>query len=162
MRHRNVWAGGLALGLGLCVAGMALGQDPPPDGGNWFSRLFSRGGTTAARKDEKEPVAPVVAVPTPSKAQVLADYLRRLAVCDELHRIAFENGDTELANRADVLQMRAKDIWVQRTNRAGGMSSFDEERLESHLAPKGASLTPLTAGARNRSGTDQASVEGGK
>jgi hypothetical protein len=159
VRYKKLWATGLALGLCLCVIDIAMGQDPA-GGGNWFTRLFSRSGGPAAHKDEKA-IAPVAASSATLRAQATADFLRRLEVCDRLREAAMETGDAELANRADLLQTRVKDAYVQRLNRAGnGVPTVDEDTLESHLAPKGGSLTPLTAGNRTKGATGQASAEG--
>jgi hypothetical protein len=172
MRHSNVWAGGLALGLGLCVVGIALGQEPDA-GGNWFTRLFSRSTTApaAAKKDEKKDekreekavAAPVPPSPAKTQGQARADLLRRLEVCDKLRQIAADNGDTDLMQKADQLEQRASDAYAQRMNRgSGGTGSLDEDTLQRHLAPKaGASPSPTgwTAAPKTKNGAAQASVE---
>jgi hypothetical protein len=161
MRHRNVWAGGLALGLGLCVVGITLGQEPAGSEGNWFTRLFARPAPRpAARKDAKEPVIVPVVSPRVVRAQAQADYLRRLEICDKLREIAFQNDDSELTHKADQLEQRAKDAFVQRTN-GGAPGSFDEETLKGHFAKTNAPSL-LSGGAKGTTGTGQASAEGRK
>lgn len=161
MRHTIVWAAGLALGLGM--VGLAPGQEPPRSGVGLLDRLFTGNPVTAPartetqelKKDERTaPIAP----PRVSRAQALSDYLRRLEVCDKLRQIADMRGDEELKNRADVLEMRAKDVYVQRTN-PGVAASVDEEMLERKLAPNGRNLTPLSAATGN-AGNGQAFAEG--
>ncbi len=156
MRHRNVWAAGLALGLGMGMVGLALGQEPPRSGPGLLDRLFAGNFTappvqniTRDAKKEDTP-APVVHRPRVSRQQALSDYLRRLDACDRLRQIADMNGDEELRNRAEVLQTRAKDIYVQRTNL--GTANVDEEMLERKLAPNGRNLTPLTTPVGNGTG----------
>jgi hypothetical protein len=141
MRHRNVWAAGLALGLG--VAGLAIGQEPARNGPGLLDRLLTPAASPARgdakKSDTRHDEKPAPAGPRLSRVQALNDYLRRLEVCDRLRQMAELRGDEELRNRADVLEMRAKDVYVQRTN------SVDEEMLERKLAPNGRNLTPLSA-----------------
>jgi hypothetical protein len=159
MRHRNIGAVVLALALTLALVELGRGQQPTSTDGNWFSRLFGRTAPVPEPKEEKT-------VPVVSRAAVLtqakADFLRRLEVCDKLRDIALQNNDSELLNRVEQLQTRAKDAYIQRTNHVGSTSdSFDEQTLARNLAPKGASLTPLTATAGKSSGS-HASAEGGR
>lgn len=166
MRHRNIWAGCLAVSLGLCVAGIALSQEAGGSEGNWFTRLFYHGTPRAwARKEDKKDEEKVIPMAAPSvvRAQAQADYLRRLEICDKLRDIAFQTGDTELMNRANQLEDRAKDAYVQRANREGtNPGSFDEETLDRHLAIKGGALTPAAGSVRSKTGDGQASAEGRK
>jgi hypothetical protein len=166
MRHRNIWAGCLAVSLGLCVVGLALGQEPAASDGNWFTRLFyhgtPRGFAKREEKKDEEKVAPVVA-PTVVRAQAQADFLRRLEVCDKLERIADDTGDMELKQKARQLHDRAWDAYVQRANRDGiAASTFDDETLQRNLAPKDGSLTPLAGAGKSKVSEGQASTEGRK
>jgi hypothetical protein len=159
MRHRNAWAMGLALSLGLCAVGIALGQESAGIGGTWFGRVFGRSSPAAAPKEKEEKVA---AAPSPSavRSQALADLLRRLEVCDRLQEIAFENSDPELKRKADQLEQRAKDLYDQRVNGVSGGPTLDEDSLERSLAAK-SGVTPL-AGSASKLGSGQASAEGRK
>ena len=161
MRHRNVWAAGLALGLGMGGVGVALGQEPPRSGTGILDRLFTASPAAAPRIDAKKETnakpAPAAA-PSVSRAQALNDFYRRLAVCDTLRRIAELHGDEGLKNRVEVLEMRAKDIYVQRTN-PGAMAITDEDVLERRVAPNGRNLTPLSA-TTSKSGGSPAYAEG--
>jgi hypothetical protein len=161
MRHRNVWAAGLALGLGMGVVGLVRGQEPPRSGTGILDRLFTASPVPVVPADAKKetsakplPAAP----PSMSRAQALNDFLRRLAVCDKLGRIAELHGDEALMNTVKVLEMRAKDIYVQRTN-PGAMAITDEDVLERQLAPNGRNLTPLSA-TTSKSGSNPAYAEG--
>jgi hypothetical protein len=163
MRHRNIWAGCLALTVGFCAVGLALGQDPAATDGNWFTRLFYHGTPKAfAKKEEKKeeerdlPVVPHVV----SRKQAQDDYLRRLEVCDKLERIADETGDLELKQKARQLHDRAWDAYVQRANRDGVATTFDEETLQKNLGPKTGSLTPLAGGGTSKASEGLASMEG--
>ena len=166
MRHRNIWAGCLAVSLGLCVVGLALGQDLAATDGNWFTRLFYHGTPKGfARKDEKKDEDKVVqtVAPTVTRKQAEDDYLRRLEVCDKLERIAEETGDMELKQKARQLHDRAWDAYVQRANRNGvATSSFDEESLQKNLAPKTGGLTPIAGAGRGSLTDSQAFAEGRK
>jgi hypothetical protein len=155
MRRKDIWAAGLALGLGLGMADSTFGQDPSASG-SWFTRLFARGSNPApAGKDEEQPrVVPVVS-PATLRAQAEADFLRRLAVCDKLRETALETGDTELASKADLLELRAKDAYVQRINRAGGpVARFDETPPDSHLRTAAGSTSSM-AGSRSNLATSE-------
>jgi hypothetical protein len=160
MCRRNVWAAGLALGLCAGTVGLALGQEPPRSGAGLLDRLFAQATTApVVQKDEKKETKSVPAVPPSTvRSHALADFLRRMAVCDRLREIAEEAGNDELKNRADVLEMRAKDIYVQHTN-PGSLANIDDDALERQLAPKGKSLTPLSA-ITGKSGGSQTSAEG--
>ena len=158
MRHRNVWAAGLALGLGMGVVGLALGQEPPRGGTGILDRLFTASPPRIEAKKEINAKPAPVAAPSVSRAQALNDFYRRLAVCDTLRRIAELHGDEGLKNRVEVLEMRAKDIYVQRTN-PGAMAITDEDVLERHVAPNGRNLTPLSA-TTSKSGSNPAYAEG--
>lgn len=162
MRHRNVWAAGLALGLGMGMVGLTLGQEPARSGPGLLDRLFMAGSqpplVKTDAKDPKKDEKPPTPRPSVSREQALKDYLRRLEVCDKLHQIAEMNGDEQLKNRADMLWMRAKDLYVQRTN-PGSAASVAEQMIERKLVPNGRNLTPLSATPSN-GGNGKAFAEG--
>ena len=70
-----------------------------------------------------------------AREQALADYLRRLAVCDRLRDIGVENNNQEMVDRARLLEDRAKDAYVQRTNRPGSEPTSFDEALRSQRSP---------------------------
>jgi hypothetical protein len=163
MRHRNVWAAGLALGLGMGMVGLALGQEPARSGPGLLDRLFTSAPPPLVHSDlpdaKKKQDGPAAAPrPRVSREQALRDFYRRMEVCDKLRQIADINGDDELKNRADVLEMRAKDIYVQRTNQGSALSA-EEQILERNLVPAGRNLTPLSMPMGN-GGNGQAFAEG--
>lgn len=49
------------------------------------------------------------------RAQEEANLLRRLAVCDRLKQIALETGDTKLEEEAMRLELKAEEVYRQRT-----------------------------------------------
>ena len=118
------WTWVLALSLTLGITSMAVAADddaPPARSGNWFTRLFVRDKGTkesAAKKEEAaktEANAPALAQ---QKAQV--ELMRRQEVCDKLRQIALQIGDNDLTRKADALDQRAWDVYVQRTGGTGG------------------------------------------
>jgi hypothetical protein len=132
MRRSMRWQWALALGLGLGLATLAQADEddvkPPAPSGNWFTHLFSK--DTAKKKDAdakkgEAPAKPSVAL-IRQKAQ--AEWLRRQEVCDKLRAIALESGDKELARKADALDQRAWDLYLQRTGGAN-LNGSPVERL---------------------------------
>ena len=122
MSHGMRWAGVLALGLslGLTTLAKADDDDAKPKTGNWFTRLFSH---DAAPK-KKDPPAKDEAKPLPPSPALLRkkaewELLRRQEVCEKLRQVALDTNDRELARKADDLEQRAWDIYVQHTGGAG-------------------------------------------
>jgi hypothetical protein len=130
---RRVGAGGLltALIVGLAMSGTVLGgpfggNDLSPSGdsssgakkGNWWD-----GWTGGKAKEAKKAPVTVERPLAPNPAETMAfeqqrqmnAYLRRVAVCDRLRDIAFQNNDTELQRQADQLELRAWEIYRQHT-----------------------------------------------
>ncbi len=144
MRQGNVWAAGLALGLGIGAAGVALGQEPASDAG-WLSRLFGHGTPPATHKDEPREEK-MIAPPSPAaqRAKAEADFLRRLEVCQKLQEIAFDTGDEQLKHRAEQLEQRAKDAYERRTNRGHAVVA-DEAPVKSRPAPRDIDTAPAAA-----------------
>ncbi len=126
MGHRTI----ATLALALVLAGTAHAQVPAAGSqGGLITRFFKKPANTT--RVEKEDVAsPSVAVPSLSPATRLAlaqaDLVRRQEVCQKLREIALETGDDDLARKADQLDQRAWDAFVQRTG--------DETTLRQHLS----------------------------
>lgn len=139
------WASALALGLGLASLAKADEDDAKPaKTGNWVTRIFVK--DTAKKKEpdaKKEPAAPSVAA---IRQQAEADWLRRQEVCDRLRAIALEKGDKDLARKADALDQRAWDIYLERTGGAKGNASAEEPNGD-HPSAGGAAPSPSAASA---------------
>jgi hypothetical protein len=113
--------------LGLAAALAAGGQaaagppkpEPPPEPGTLAGKLF--GPKPPKRAGPTERTGPVT-VTAPLKPEVLADawkaerdaQLRRLSVCTELRRVAFERGDEALARQADELERQVTALYNAR------------------------------------------------
>ena len=124
------WAMALALGLGLASQAKADDEDAkPPKTGNWFTRLFVKDAPKKKAPDaKKEPAAPSAAA---IRQKAEAEWLRRQEVCDKLRAIALENGDKDLARKADALDQRAWDIYLERTGGANMNAAADEPNGEN-------------------------------
>ena len=150
MRRGSSWTWALALALGLGLAALARADDdeaPPAKTGNWFTRLFQRG---AAKKKESEAKkeAPAPVSPALLRQKAYWEWQRRIEVCERLKQIALESGDQELSRKADALDQRAWDVYVQRSGGPKGSLSPDEQFLEGRLGMEAAqrSRGPGTAG----------------
>jgi hypothetical protein len=167
MRHGYVRIATLAFALGLGAAGLAHGDDPPAKGpGPWYSRIFG-GGTPAAKKapdvkkEDAKPLPPGAV--SALKAQAHADYMRRLEVCDKLREIGFESSDDELRRKADQLEQRAFDAYVQQMNRLGGAPpGLDDAIFQDRLGANTDSgkLGTDSSAQRSKSGDGRAAVGG--
>lgn len=139
------WAWVLALGLGLGLTALARAEDDdekPAKTGNWFTRLFVRE-PAAKKKDTKKDETPAPLSPALVRQKAHWEWLRRLEVCDKLKQIALETGDQDLARKAEALDQRAWDVYVQRTGGPKGNLTPDEQILNSRLG--------MDASQRNRS-----------
>jgi hypothetical protein len=117
----------------LACGSLAVAQDntdrsetPPQQGGSWFTWLWSSGDkpapkTAAAR--EKKTGPPVVAI-RHTREEVILN--RRNEVILKLREIAQRTGDDALLRKADELQERAWDLYLQKT--AGPADNPPEER----------------------------------
>jgi hypothetical protein len=130
MCHTKRWTWGLALAVGLGLSTLAKADDDdvkPAKTGNWFSRMFTRDSApkkkdAAAKDDVARPMSPS---PVVIRKKAEGELLRRQEVCEKLRQIALETSDKELARKADDLEQRAWDIYVQRTG--GPMSNSATE-----------------------------------
>jgi hypothetical protein len=139
--RNNRWTMAFALGLGLWLPVFARADEDdskPAKTGNWFTRIFSRDGDAkkkekAAKKEDAAALSPAV---VRQKAQW--ELMRRQEVCDKLRQIAVETGDKELSRKADALDQRAWDVYVQQTGGIKSNPSADEQFLESRLGMQAA------------------------
>jgi hypothetical protein len=133
MRHGKVGTCALALVLVAATANHAQGQLPAAPNGGVFTRFFKRP-ATAARAEKEERTTPEVA-PAARLAQAQADWLRRQEVCLKLRHISLETADDDLWRKADQLEQRAWDAFVQQTGQSPNATpATDEAILGQHLA----------------------------
>ncbi len=143
MRHGAVWV--LALALIASAARFAAAEAPSGGSGGVFTRWFKRPASPARAEKDEEPKAISLTAAKLAKearqAQAMSDWMRRSEVCLKLRDVAHETGDDELWRKADQLEQRAYDAFVQQTQR--GASTVDETALQRRL-PK----EDVSAGAR--------------
>ena len=159
MRRGMRWTWAFALGLGLGLTALAQADEdeakPPAKTGNWFTRLFVKDAAAkkkdADAKKEETPAAPSAAL-IRQKAQ--CEWLRRQEVCDKLRQIALDTGDKDLSRKADALDQRAWDVYVERTGGVKGNVSPDEQSLEGGLGTAQRSRGPGTANDSATAGLD--------
>jgi hypothetical protein len=133
MGHGMRWTCVLALGLGLAALAKASeDDDKPAKTGNWFTRLFVRD-PAAKKKDAAKDEAPAPLSQAQVRQKAQWEWMRRQEVCDKLRQIALQTGDDDLRRKADALDQRAWDAYVQRTGGAKGNLSPDEQILEGRL-----------------------------
>ena len=90
-----------------CAAAPAVGEEP-----SWWSRLWGRR-QAAPAKNEAAVKAEVKAPPViPSREKEI--WLRRTEICQRLREIALTNNDDTLLRKADQLDQRAWETYMQR------------------------------------------------
>lgn len=121
---------------GLCSGAMLLalatlaGAGPPKT--PWYSRLNPfRKADAAAKQMPRDTVmveSPAAAGARARAAREKADWLRRIAVCTQLHDIALETNDEELRRQAERLNTRAWELYMIRldTSLAGRPTPMTE------------------------------------
>src|SRR5262249_51029563 len=151
----RVWTSVLAMSVALCAVSFARGDDDSSakSSGNWFTRLFRRQPTTTKGEPAKGELAKgeqatrangqsygQAESPTALRARAQMELMRRQDVCDKMREIAFQTNDEELRRKADQLDQRAWDAYVQKTSRAAGSRTAltaDEQAIESRLMGAG-------------------------
>lgn len=94
--------------IALMCAPVAAADDSP----SWWSRLWGRG-KAAPAKNEGASKAEVKAPPViPSREKEV--WLRRAEICQKLREIALSNNDDTLLRKADQLDQRAWETYMQR------------------------------------------------
>jgi hypothetical protein len=160
MRRGMRWRRAIALGLGLGLATLAKADEddvkPPAPTGNWFTHLFSK--DTHKKKDADGKKSEVPARPSAAmiRQKAQAEWLRRQEVCDKLRAIALESGDKELARKADALDQRAWDLYVQRTGGAKLNAAPPEPLLDD---PSGMDAAPRFRSSAPTNGSVSAGVD---
>jgi len=130
--HRQ-WACGVAL-LALSLFGSAQASDGPLVTPSPFNGVqnpaFTRWGGVVSERPK--PAPPSIAVKNRAsdtaaalRAQEEANFLRRMAVCDKLQRMANETGDESLEKQALVLQQKAESVYKERTAATGSLANSE-------------------------------------
>jgi hypothetical protein len=145
MHFRRSLLGALALGLGLAGPVRAEDDVKPAKSGNWFTRLFVRDQAKAKAATKEEAATPAPISPALARQKALWECMRRQEVCDKLKQIAAQTGDDDLRRKAEILDQRAWDVYLQRTGNAKAPLSSDEQVLEDHLGAA-ANARPRTPG----------------
>ena len=155
MSKLGAWKLRLAVLAGLSAATVAWAADTdddepgaPKKGRVWVANWFTERSTNGSKKmppkadkSSKEPAKKPEPKPDPAqvkRAKELADYLRRLAVCDQLTQVAFDTRDDELLKQVNQLKER---VWLTYKLRTVGPKSHpesDEQILDKHLGPTAA------------------------
>lgn len=154
-----------AVVLSMAGSAWADGDAPVKSGGNWFTRLFHRQATASPGAEERAPASTTKADPN-AAARVRAEMelLRRQEVCDKLREIALQNGDDELRRKADQLDQRAWEAYLQKTGRTQGNRgalTADEQALEAGLGLGSRQAgTPATSSRRPSQVQGQAARKG--
>ncbi|MCS7021583.1 MAG: hypothetical protein NZU63_07135 [Gemmataceae bacterium] len=126
MRSGFRWLAGLVV-VALPLAGVRAESPRPPKMSLW-DKLWSgvSGGSKAAVvRTGNGGRGPIIISPLPDevKAEALRAeqeaYLRRVAVCLELRRVAVERGDESLYRQAEELERQAEELYRLRVQRLG-------------------------------------------
>jgi hypothetical protein len=156
MRRLGAWGGvGIALALvaGAVYAGSsgedANTTDQKPDGGNWLSRWFApkpkppeknpppKGGKDGPDKS-LPPAKRIHRAPDAAtqRAREEAKYMRRSEVCAKLQAIAEQTNDSSLRQKAEQMEVRAWNVYLERTKHLASSRHIfesDHKTLEKHL-----------------------------
>lgn len=114
----------LALACGLCIAGIAWGEDD--SSGNWLTRMFSRNDAKAPKDIDVRQVRTVMPAPTNADRlkKAAAALSRRQEVCLALQKIAEDRNDDALRRKAEQLDRQAWELYeaATRSIRPGSMT----------------------------------------
>jgi hypothetical protein len=141
---------GLVLVVALTGGRMAQADDEPKAApkGNWFTRLFV--------SEKKEPDPKKIEVkkePGPSleelHARAKSELLRRQLICVRLREIAEETHDAELQRKADQLDQRAFEIYLEKTG-APSRTPVMLPEDEAFPRPRSGAAAPAARATNNR------------
>jgi hypothetical protein len=165
MFRQGQWKYPAALLVGLSAGALALAGDaddvkPAPARPGWLSRWFGGKPPAADKKDKKDkkpapapkdkkPGAnkdkeaakkpPPANSPASLRGREMADYLRRLQVCDRLMQVAYDTHDEELQRQIEQLNERIWTTYQLRCERVPARPAMtDEEILDKHLGSRAA------------------------
>lgn len=139
--RRYLWTAALIAGLltGTLQAAERETKPAPEKSGNWFTRLFTKSekkDDKKAAKDKEPPKPPLVNSTAAMRSRELSNYLRRLAVCDQLAQVAYDTKDDDLQRQVDQLKERVWTTYQVRTDQLGagaGRYESDDKILDKHL-----------------------------
>src|SRR5205085_5661125 len=122
MDRRRAW-GVLALLAGWGGVAAAADPDSVPANFDRGAAAFARWNCGQPERPKPPPVPPQVAAAKAKaldtaaalRAQEEANFLRRLAACDNLRQLALDTGDDSLEKLADDLQQKAEAVFKTRT-----------------------------------------------
>jgi hypothetical protein len=190
MRRIGTWGCLVVLLLGLAATASLRAADPPPDDDEdrpppkqgwhlapWIEQQrppapppkpAPKKPATQAKTEAPKSEPPARPVSASERAMVRRqraeqDFLRRLAVCDALNRIAQENRDADLERRAQLLHERAWAIYTAHTVQlpyGGSQYAGDEGTLERYLG-NGPAPSPTALTNPARSDRDSRAAVGG-
>ncbi|MBA2227098.1 MAG: hypothetical protein WHU94_03440 [Thermogemmata sp.] len=149
------------VGLVLCSwVPTAWAESPrPPRMSLWDKLWSSRPSNTWSPTDRRTAGArgPIVISPLPPEVQAEAlraeqeAYLRRVAVCTELRRVAVERGDETLYRQADELEREAEALYRLRVGRLGIQLPRSQDKLAHNNTPRLDQEEQIRAAARRLS-----------
>lgn len=141
--------------LAAATAGWAADDDdvlpPTPKKQPWVNTWFTpkprpsmkpkKAPPKEAAKDSAKKAESQVDAAQVKRQKELADYLRRLAVCDQLTQVAYETRDEELLKQVNQLKDRVWLTYKLRTVGPRNHPETDEQILDKHLGPTAAADT---------------------
>jgi hypothetical protein len=146
------WKFQTALLVGLSTT-VALAAEPDQDDGpvrghGVLVRLFSqkpkakdKKPADSAAKDAAKKPSPPITSPASVRAREQTDYLRRMAVCDQILQVAYDTKDEELQRHVEQLKERVWTTYQLRSAQvpAGAkLLESDEQILDKHLGSRAA------------------------
>jgi hypothetical protein len=156
-RAGKVWLVGLA--LYSWVPPLWAESPRPPRMSLWDKLWSSRSNNTWSPTDRRTTGTrgPIIISPLPPEVQAEAlraeqeAYLRRVAVCTELRRVAVERGDETLYRQADELEREAEALYRLRVGRLGIQLPRSQDNLTHNNTLRPAQEEQIRAAARRLS-----------
>ncbi len=156
---RGTWRGWVTVAIALGLTGSGWSAEPDnPKKSSWLPGWLS----FAKKAEEKPAPAQTLRIdPALLRDKEKADHFRRVEVCNRLREIAYQTKDLDLERKANHLEQRAFDLYLQRLGQLSGTRfESDEQILERRLGTE-ASVRPSGPGSANTGrsrGTGRAAV----
>lgn len=156
-RAWKAWLVGLVL-YGWMPAAWA--ESPRPPRMSLWDKLWSSSQSPMRGPAERGVAGardPIILSPLPPEVQAEAlraeqeAYLRRVAVCTELRKVAVERGDEVLYRQADELEREAEALYRLRVGRLGIRLSPSQDKLAHTSLPRPTSEEQIRLAARRLS-----------